>query len=76
MKPFEQFLGDEKHLKTFMLVTFGQLEVYTSDAEVVAQILSRPKDFTQLEMGNWIVGIFSLWAGGSLMTSTDGRLRE
>ena len=54
-KPFDDYCGAQADLKTFMLVTCGRLEMYTSNAEVVAQILARPRDFMQLDIGNWIV---------------------
>lgn len=52
-----------------MLVTCGRLELFTSNAEFVTQILSRPKDFMQLDIGSWIVShsLFCLDGSGILL---------
>jgi hypothetical protein len=55
VKPFDAYCGSQADLRTFMLVTCGRLELYASNAEIVAQILARPRDFMQLDIGNWIV---------------------
>lgn len=57
-----------------MLVTCGRLELYTSNAEVVAQILQRPRDFVQLDIGNWIVSGSFCIADPELTWRADGCL--
>lgn len=75
--PYEAFCGSQADLKTFMLVTCGRLELWTSNAEIVAQVLGRPKDFMQLDLSNWIVcyhGLFVLviWADHDLQMGIFG----
>lgn len=76
LKPFEDYCGAQADLKTFMLVTCGRLEMYTSNAEVVAQILARPRDFMQLDIGNWIVSHRDTYSWSITNERSDERLRQ
>ena len=57
LRPFLEHCQPED--RSFMLVTCGQrLECWTSDAEFVSQVLSRPKDFHQLDLTELFVSIW------------------
>ncbi|KAF2227488.1 cytochrome P450 [Elsinoe ampelina] len=59
----------EKKTKSYLLVTAGENELWTSDPEVVLDVLKRPKDFSQQDVSNLILG----YMGPSLITS-DGEV--
>ncbi|KAF4554350.1 Cytochrome P450-like protein 78 [Elsinoe fawcettii] len=53
--------------KSYLLVTAGKNELWTADPEVIIEVLKRPKDFSQQDISNYILGHM----GPSLITS-DG----
>lgn len=53
--------------RTYALVTSGNFEINTYDAEVVQQVLVRPRDFRQNEMASFVVAQF-----GNNVLTTDG----
>ena len=57
LRPFEKFSGPRGNDKTYVLVTCGRFELWSRDAEVCAQIVGRPRDFTQLDISNLFVRI-------------------
>lgn len=58
LRPFEEYSGPQGNEKSFMLVSCGRLELWTWDAEIVAQILGRPRDFMQVDLTDLFV-----WSG-------------
>lgn len=67
MRPYELFSGPRGNKKSYMLVTCRQLELWTWDSEIAHQILSRPRDFVQLDQANVLLNRF----GNNVLTS-DG----
>lgn len=56
LRPFVEYCRPDD--RSFMLVTCGKrLECWTSDAEFVTQVLSRPKDFHQMDLTELFVRI-------------------
>ena len=55
----------EKYGPAFILVTAGNNELSFIDPELATEVLKRPKDFPQTEMGNIIMNIF----GPNLLTT-------
>ena len=58
LRPFKELAGPRGNDKSYLLVGCGLTELWTCDANLTTQILSRPKDFTQLELSNLIVRLF------------------
>jgi cytochrome P450 len=66
-KPYDELAGPRGDRKSFVLVTAGRLEFWTWDSQIVTQVLSRPRDFQQFDIGNIILNKF----GDNILT-TDG----
>lgn len=74
-KPFEdyakpQMKANPKLLgngKSYVLVTSGNPEFWTADAEIAKEVLGRPNDFRQFEMASMVMNIF-----GKNVLTTDG----
>lgn len=69
MRPFREYSGPRGNDKTFMLVTCGRTELNTRDAELVNQILGRPRDFQQLDLTDLFMAKF----GHNVLTSNGDR---
>ncbi|KIW20435.1 hypothetical protein PV08_01010 [Exophiala spinifera] len=54
---------------SFVLVTTGAIELSTIDPGLVAEVLRRPKDFPNTDIGDLIMGVF----GPNLLTSNGER---
>ena len=67
LRPYKELAGPRGNDKSYMLVGCGLLELWTRDANLTTQILSRPKDFNQLELANILLNKF-----GENVLSTDG----
>ncbi|KAK5166540.1 uncharacterized protein LTR77_008083 [Saxophila tyrrhenica] len=65
--PYDELAAPQGDRKNFLLVSCGRLELWTCDSAIVAEVLSRPKDFNQLDIGNFILNKF----GDNILT-TDG----
>lgn len=52
---YDKLAAPQGDRKSFILVTAGRLEFWTWDSQIANQILSRPKDFNQFDMGTRIV---------------------
>ena len=55
LRPFEEYSGPRGNDKSYMLVTCGRSEFWTRDAEIAAQVVGRPREFTQVDMTDLFV---------------------
>jgi len=52
---YDELAAPQGDRKSFILVTAGRLEFWTWDSQITNQVLSRPKDFNQFDIGNILV---------------------
>ena len=69
LRPFKELSAPRGNDKSYFLVTCGAPELWTSDPEIGAQILNRPRDFQQVE----ITDLFMARFGHNLLTSNGDR---
>lgn len=60
LRPFKELAAPQGDEKTYLLASCGKLELWTWDSELINQILGRPKDFNQQDLGNAIVSTCSM----------------
>lgn len=56
LRPFKEWAAPQGNQKTYILATCGRFELWTWDSDLINQILARPKDFMQMDLGNVLVG--------------------
>jgi hypothetical protein len=75
-RPYKVFAAPQGNAKSFILVTCRQNELWTWDAEIVSQILSRPRDFVQQDLANILVGRLSQCQQVSWLTYSAQQIRR
>jgi len=69
LRPMKEYSGPSGNDKSFMLVTCGKPEFWTSDAEIANEILRRPRDFQQ----NDLTELFMSRFGHNVLTTNGDR---